>query len=149
MSPTTRFVNAHRSDGPGAFIPVALVFLAGLVGGAVIDIILPISILSGPWIRFMGLVPLVAGVSLFGSARMAFRRHRTALLPLSLSTHPVEDGPYRYLGTALILDYLYILLMLPVVRVLFDRQQLPREERYLEKFHGDFIHYEAEVRRLL
>jgi len=42
----------------------------------------------------------------------------------------------------------YVLVMLVIVVVLFDRTQIPREERYLqEKFGEDYSRYKTKVRR--
>ncbi len=150
-----------RSKAAGAFVPVALVFLGGLIGGAVINIFFPVPIWSGAWTWLAAVVPLVAGVWLFASARLSFKRHQTALMPWTPSAKLVQDGPYRftrnpiylafgtlYLSVALILNSAYILVMLLIVLVLFDRIQIPREERYLQaKFGDEFSAYKARVRR--
>ncbi len=104
---------------------------------------------------------MVVGIWLLASARTAFRRHRTALMPWTPSAELVQDGPYRftrnpvylafalmYMGTSFIFDSAYVLIMMVVVVVLFDREQIPREERYLqEKFGEEFARYKAKVRR--
>jgi len=145
----------------GGFSSVASVFLAGLIGGAAINFFLPLPIWPGVWIKALGLIPLAVGVLLFVSARAAFRRHKTALMVWTPSTELVQDGPYgfsrnpiylafssMYLGAALIFDSLYILIMLVIVVILFDRTQIPREERYLqERFGEEFTRYKTRVRR--
>lgn len=145
----------------GAFTSVALIFLIGLIGGAVINFFIPVPIWRSAWIRFVGAIPLVVGIWLLASARTAFRRHRTALMPWTPSAELVQDGPYRftrnpvylafalmYMGTSFIFDSAYVLIMMVVVVVLVDREQIPREERYLqEKFGEEFARYKAKVRR--
>ena len=153
----------HDAEAAGAFTPVALVFLGGLVGGAALNFILPFQILPGGWFRAMGLVPLALGTGLLAWARAAFRRHRTALMPWTPSAALVQDGPYAfsrnpvylafcimYLGLSLIFDSGYVLVMFFVVVVLFDRLQIPREENYLQaKFGEEFTSYRSRVRRWL
>jgi protein-S-isoprenylcysteine O-methyltransferase Ste14 len=82
-------------------------------------------------------------------------------MPWTPSTALVQDGPFSfsrnpiylafcimYLGASLIFNSAYILVMLVVVFVLFDRTQIPREERYLEaKFGDEFTRYKAKVGR--
>jgi protein-S-isoprenylcysteine O-methyltransferase Ste14 len=140
---------------------VALIFLGGLVGGAVINLFFPFPISPSTWIRFVGAVPLALGIWLFVGARVAFRRHGTPLMPWSPSTGLVQDGPYRftrnpiylafvtmYLGVSLIFNSVYILFILVIVWTLFDQMQIPREERYLEeRFGEEFTRYKARVRR--
>jgi protein-S-isoprenylcysteine O-methyltransferase Ste14 len=120
-----------------------------------------VLIWPGVWIQFAGVVPLVVGIWLFVSARAAFRRHRTALMVWTPSTELVQDGPYRftrnpiylafatvYLGLSFIFNSMYILVMLVIIVILFDRTQIPREERYLqEKFGEEFSRYKTRVRR--
>jgi len=145
----------------GGYASVAGVFLAGLIGGAVINAFYPVPIWPGDWIRFIGVVPLAVGVWLFVWARSTFRRHRTALMPWTPCSELVQDGPYRfsrnpiylafatmYLGFSFVFNSAYILVMLVVALVLFDRLQIPREERYLhERFGAEFDRYRPKVRR--
>jgi len=145
----------------GGSASVAMVFLVGLIGGVVINLVFPVPIWPGFWIRLMGVVPLVVGIWLFVSARAAFRRHKTTLVVWTPSTELVQDGPYRftrnpiylafatmYLGLSFVFNSAYILVMLVIVVILFDRTQIPREELYLqEKFGEEFSRYRAKVRR--
>jgi protein-S-isoprenylcysteine O-methyltransferase Ste14 len=133
------------------------------VGGALVNLLVPEPVWQGNWIRIVGLAPLALGAGFFTWARAAFKRHQTALLPWAPSSALVQDGPYAisrnpiylafgmiYLGFSLVLNSLYILAMLVVVIVLFDRFQIPREERYLQERFGDgFAKYKARVRRWL
>jgi protein-S-isoprenylcysteine O-methyltransferase Ste14 len=152
-----------RPQAAGAFTPIALVFLCGLVGGALVNLFIPVPVWPGNWTRIIGLAPVALGVGFFAWARTAFRRHQTALMPWSPSSALVQDGPYAlsrnpiylsfgmmYLGFSLVLNSLYILVMLVVVIVLFDRFQISREESYLqERFGDEFTEYKARVRRWL
>jgi protein-S-isoprenylcysteine O-methyltransferase Ste14 len=153
--------NGPGDDSAGGLAPVAVIFLAGLVGGALANLLIPAPVWPSFWIRLAGLAPLAVGIVLFTWSRAAFRRHRTPLMPWSPSSALVSDGPYSYsrnpiylafgfmyLGAALILNSAYVLVMLVVVLVLFDRAQIPREEGYLQaKFGEEFSRYKARVRR--
>jgi len=150
-----------EDEAAGGFTSVAVIYLAGLVGGAAINFVIPLLVLPGIWVRLVGLVPLVLGACLFAWARATFRRQGTALMPWKPSSELVRDGPFGfsrnpiylsfsliYLAAALIFDSVYILVMLVVAVVLFDRTQIPREERYLqERFGGEFSEYRTRVRR--
>jgi protein-S-isoprenylcysteine O-methyltransferase Ste14 len=154
-------VDESKTEVSGGYTPVALIFILGLVGGIAVNLVLPVPIWPSVWIRLVGLAPLAIGAVLFAWARSAFRRHRTSLMPWSPSTTLVQDGPYSfsrnpiylafctmYLGLSLVFNSGYILVMLLVVLVLFDRTQIPREERYLEaKFGEQFTNYKGKVRR--
>ena len=135
--------------------------MGGLFGGAAVNVLVPFPVWSSFWVRPLGLLPIGLGVFLFAWATRTFKRHSTALMPWSPSSDLVRDGPYGfsrnpiylsfalfYLGVGLVLNSAYILAMLVVVAVLFDRLQIPREERYLEETFGDrFREYKARVRR--
>ena len=151
----------RRPDAAGGFSAIALIFLVGLIGGIVLNFALPLPIWPSLWIRPIGLAPLIAAIWLFTSARRAFRRHLTALMPWTPSTSLVEEGPYSfsrnpiylafimfYLGLAFLFDSLYVLGMMVVILVLFDRFQIPREERYLQqKFGAEYGNHMSRVRR--
>jgi len=131
------------------------------LGGAIVNFLVPLPIWPGAWIRVAGLAPLAVGIWLLAWARAAFRRHKTALMPWTPSAELVTDGPFgftrnpvylsfllMYLSASLFFDSAYILVVLVVVLVLFDRTQIPREERYGEqKFGNEYRAYKARVRR--
>lgn len=138
-------------------------FLLGLIGGVLANLYFPLPVWQGIVVRVIGFLPLLLGVTLFAWARATFRRHMTALMPWTRTTTLVTDGPYgfsrnpiylsfvlMYLGLSFIFDSAYVLIMLVVVVVLFDRLQIPREERYLRGLFGaEFDSYAAKVRRWL
>ena len=150
-----------QTKAAGAFPPCALVFLGGLIAGQAINFYLPMPLWSSQWIQLMGIVPLVVGIWLLASARIAFRRHRTPMSPLMPTVELVQDGPYKftrnpqylafalmYVSAALLMNSTYLLIVLPLILVLFDRAQIPREERYLqERFGDEYTQYKAKVRR--
>ena len=152
-----------QTEVAGASTPVALIFFCGLLGGVAVNVFVPVPVWPSIWIRVLGLAPLAIGIGLFAWAREAFKRHQTPLMPRSPSSVLVQDGPFAisrnpiylafcimYLGLALVFNSAYVLVMLVVAVALFDRIQVPREERYLlAKFGEDFTAYKAKVRRWL
>jgi protein-S-isoprenylcysteine O-methyltransferase Ste14 len=145
----------------GAYYPMALIFLGGLVVGVVANLYFPIPVWPGRSIQFFGIVPLAVGLWLFAWSRATFRSHRTALMPWTPSAVLVQDGPYElsrnpiylafallYLSASLLLNSAFILAFMVLTVVLFDRTQIPREERYLqEKFGEEYFRYKKRVRR--
>ena len=129
--------------------------------GVVINFFLPTPIWPGIWTQLFGTAPLVLGIWLFASGIGTLRRHKTPPEPWKPSVELVQDGPYRftrnpiyvsfaaiYLGVSFIFNSSLALIMLIPVLVLFDRKQIPREERYLEeKFGEEYNRYKAKVRR--
>ncbi len=145
----------------GAYIPIAVVFLLGLASGIIANLfVVPFPIVQSTWIAVVGVVPLAVGAYLFVSARRAFRRRATPLMPWKATTQLVQDGPYMYtrnpiylalalwfLAASLIFNSAYLLDIVVVVVILFDRTQIPREERYLEdKFGEEYARYKSKVR---
>ena len=152
---------SNPKGAAGAFKPIAMIFVLGLVVGIVANLFFPFQFGSGIWIRLIGIIPLAIGLWLFASARSAFIRHKTSLMPWKPTLNIVQDGPYRfsrnpiylafalwYLGASLIFNSVYLVIILLIVLVLFDRLQIPREERYLEeKFGEEYTNYKSKVRR--
>src|SRR5712692_1199466 len=151
--------DTHRSAG--VVVPVPFVFLGGFAIGVIVNLFFPFPIWRSIWIQVIGVLPLVGGIWLFSSARAAFRIHRTSLMPWEPSVALVQDGPYMfsrnpiylsfatmYLGASFIFNSALLLIVLAFVLVLFDRTQIPREERYLqERFGEEYSRYRAKVRR--
>ena len=73
----------------------------------------------------------------------------------------VTDGPFRYTrnpgylglamlyaGIAVLRNALWAILLLPLVLYVIQRQEIGREERYLERTFGEeYLAYKAQVRR--
>jgi protein-S-isoprenylcysteine O-methyltransferase Ste14 len=148
-------------NSSGAFTWIAGIFLAGLLGGGVASMYHPLPIWPSILLQAGGVVLLAIGAFIFAWSGAEFRRHETALMPWTPSESLVVDGPYghsrnpiylafvlMYVGVALVLNSWYILVMAAVVAALFDRAQIPREERYLESTFGDrYQAYKSKVRR--
>jgi len=140
---------------------VPIVFLGGFILGVLLNLFFPIPIWRSVWIAVIGGVPLLLGIWLLVSARSVFKRHMTPLMPWEPTIALVQDGPYRfsrnpiylafalmYLGASFIFNSIFLLIVLALVVVLFDRTQIPREERYLqEKFGEEYTNYRERVRR--
>ena len=156
---------ADRSEyaGLGWRIP-PVYFLLALAGTFLLSWLLPVlQLWPGP-ARWLGVLPVTAGIALaFRSAR-AFVRAGTTLRPGGGdSTALVEAGPFRYsrnpmylglalilLGVALMLGSLTPLLVVPVFMYLIQRSFIRPEEAVLEQTFGDdFRAYCRRVRRWL
>jgi len=153
-------------DNAGVRIPPPVVYLAGLVGGYLVQWLWPIRIAAPPlavWLRLAGLAVVVAGVVLPASAVMLFHSLGTSPNPTKPAVALAVDGPYRftrnpmYLGLALLVaglallgDALWPLLaVIPCVWIIHT-QVIAREEAYLErKFGDDYRTFKSRVRRWL
>ncbi len=151
-------------DNSGVRIFPPAVYLAGLVGGYLVQWLWPVRVAAAPlavWVRLIGLTLIVVAVVLQASAVMLFRGLGTSLNPTKPSAVLALDGPYRftrnpmYLGLALLVaglallgDALWPLLaVIPCVWII-QTQVIAREEAYLEaKFGSDYRSFRSRVRR--
>lgn len=152
----------HHRDAPDIVILPPVLFLGAAVLGIVIHYFIwrvqPLPPLPS---RISGAVLLLASGYLAHRGHKAMERAGTNVLPTKPALALVHDGPYRvsrnplyiavlgiFLGVALLIDSLaMVLLLLPVIAVLQWGVVL-REERYLTgKFGDDYRAYCARVRR--
>ncbi len=110
-----------------------------------------------------GLLVIVAGVTLCVWSIGLFWRQHTSIVPIKPSVSLVVVGPYRvtrnpmylgllltYLGTALLGQVVWAVILVPVVVVTVDRLVIQKEEQYLSrKFGGAYVEYQQRVRRWL
>src|SRR5262245_40445768 len=150
-----------QQDTAGVVAPPPLIYVAGLVVGFVVDVLLPDGSLPWPVRWILGGALVVAGAALLASFNTAFSRKGTAVEPWKPTTAIVTTGPYRftrnpaylgmalaYVGIALVADAPWALLILPIVVIVVDRMVIAREERYLErKFGEEYLDYKRTVRR--
>ncbi|MEE8555284.1 MAG: isoprenylcysteine carboxylmethyltransferase family protein, partial [bacterium] len=104
----------------------------------------------------VGVIILVAGW-------VQFFRAKTNVLHHKPSSSLIQSGLYRFsrnpiyvaglllqLGVALLMNNLWIVLLVPVSKILFDRYVIAREESYLERAFGEvYVDYKRTVRRWL
>jgi len=156
---------ASKDDTPGVIAPPPLLFLGALVIGAALDYGLarvPIG-LPGGFRLGAGAALTAASLGLLAGAFERFRRAGTPVEPWRPSTALVTDGVYRftrnpiylamalaYLGLALAVDSIALLVLLPPLIALVQVGVIAREERYLAgKFGDEYRRYMASVRRWL
>ena len=136
-------------------------FLAGYAGHR----FLPLRLWGDPpaVARLVGWGLVLAGVLLAASAVMLFRRAGTPPNPTRPTTALVLHGPYRftrnpmyvglglcYLGTALLVNSIWPLILLPGLIALVQRWVIAPEEAYLErKFGAEYRSYRTQARRWL
>jgi len=113
--------------------------------------------------RIISLPLIIGGLLLDGAAAGYFRRLGTAVEPWKPSTVLATDGLYRfsrnpiylgfaitYVGLAIAMDSVLVLLLLIPCLWVVDRFVIQREERYLSaRFGADYDAYRARVRRWL
>lgn len=152
-----------QPDTPRVKIIPPLIYLAGLVIGLLVSILLPTPLLPVTFARSSGGVLLVLGIALLAWSIFNFKRHRTTIRPDRAASALITTGPYTltrnpiyvgfaavYLGVAIAAQSLWALILLPVVLLIIQRGAIEKEEAFLERRFGpDYTHYKARVRRWL
>ena len=149
------------TDSAGVIAPAPVLYAVALLVGLAIEFALPTTVLprvAGLW---LGAAMIVISIPIVISAVLALRRGRTAFDARKPSTGIVTDGAFcfsrnptylsltlLYVGVALMLDSLWILMMCVPAAALTHWGVVLREERYLEKkFREEYRTYAQKVRR--
>ncbi len=152
-----------NEDRPGIVIPPPLLFVVPLVAAFFADKLAPTGFVHGPFRWIVGSLLVLAGLALNIAGFVTQRRAGTDPIPFHPTTAIVSHGVYRFsrnpmylgfglwtLGTALLMNSVWMLLAVPIGLVLTDRFVIAREERYLERKFGDeYLSYKRRVRRWL
>lgn len=164
--PSRRVDGGAGEPGPGVRLPPPLIFIAALAAGWWLDrtwTALPLSRAVSPVREGVGLALLVAGLGLVFWGMATFHRAGTAILPTRAASRFVTAGPYRftrnpmytglataYMGTALLLNTAWPILLLPLALVVLVQFVIHREEAHLARVFGaEYGAYCARVRRWL
>jgi protein-S-isoprenylcysteine O-methyltransferase Ste14 len=114
-------------------------------------------------LEIFGAVLLLAGFGLNAWGLYTFASARTGILPMRPATRIVDWGPYAfsrnpmytgmsimYLGGALVLNWGWAIILLPVAMLAIYLLVMKREERYLmSAFPDEYGDYKKRVRRWL
>jgi protein-S-isoprenylcysteine O-methyltransferase Ste14 len=148
-------------DNPGFLVPPPLTYLLTLVLGLVLDRRSHVPFLPRGVARILGWPLLGGGVLLNGWFNLTMRRADTPINPRKPVSKLTTEGPFRYTrnpaylsltmvyaGIALLRNALWAILLLPLVLFAIQRDQIEREERYLERTFGEeYLAYKEKVRR--
>ena len=138
-------------------------FFAALLVMAALHFGLPITRIIPTPFRYVGLLPLVAGIVSTLWAAIFFGKVGTPVKPFETSTVLVTTGLYRFTrnpmylglvlalaGAAILFGTLSPLLVIPIFIWHIRRRFILREEVFLEKLFGQaYRSYKANVRRWL
>ncbi len=148
-------------DNPGFLLPPPLTYLLTLVLGLVLDRRSHVPFLPRGVARILGWPLLGSGVLLNGWFNLTMRRADTPIDPRKPVSKLTTEGPFRYTrnpaylsltmvyaGIALLRNALWAILLLPAVVFAIRRDQIEREERYLERTFGEeYLAYKERARR--
>ena len=151
------------SDTAQVIVLPPLVYGAAFIMGLLLHLVFPVHILPTILARGIGVVCVLVSFPLALMALRALSRAHTPVDPMKPTTALVTEGPFRcsrnpiylaltllYLGAALLVNALWILLLVVPVLVVIRYGVIAREEAYLTRKFGDAYHqYMAQVRRWL
>jgi protein-S-isoprenylcysteine O-methyltransferase Ste14 len=158
-------VLTDATRGPGTPFPPTLLFVLGLVCAWPLHEAVPFQFGSATvltsWLTGLGAVILFAGTVVFWWGMATFAREQTGIMLQTPATRLVRMGPYRwsrnpmyvgfvamYLGSALLMNSVWPLLLLPGVIIALEVLVITREERYLRVVFGaEYEEYCREVGR--
>lgn len=149
-----------ETRGPLSF-PPPLFYVAALLIGLLLNRLWPVSLLPASWSYLLGALVIIASGAIIVPAFARFRRTRTPFNVRKPASALITDGPYRfsrnpgyvsltllYLGVALLLNSLWVLLMVAPAFLVMHLWVVPREERHLEERFGEhYLRYRRSVRR--
>lgn len=156
------------STSPGVKVPLPFIYLFGflvawLLETRVMRIRLVGSSASAQPLEIAGVVLVALGLGLVFWGLYTFASARTGILPFRPATKIVDYGPYRltrnpmytglgivFAGGALILNFGWMIAVLPLILVAVYFAVIKREERYLASaFPVEYADYRRKVRRWL
>lgn len=154
-------MNAQSESSTRVYPPAYVLLAVGLM--VCLHLLVPIrQVISAPY-RYLGVIPLAAGLAVVLWAAGIFRRAETTIRPFEPSSTLVVHGPYRVsrnpiylamvcslLGIAVMTGSVTPFLVVPAFGYLIDRRFIRAEEALLEQtFGSQYVAYKAEVRRWL
>jgi protein-S-isoprenylcysteine O-methyltransferase Ste14 len=157
----TQAPTIDAADRPGVIARPPLVYLAAVLVGVALHLLVPLVLPLPGAVRGLGAGLFVVGIGLAGTGRARFIRAGTNVNPMKPATTIVSSGIYRFsrnpmyagmavafVGLALLTRIGWLLIELPVVLGVMHWGVILREERYLaHKFGSDYADYRARVRR--
>lgn len=163
---TGRSTAAGAADGPGIRFPPPFVFLSGFVATWLLNqrVMFPID---GKGARapqlVIGYLAIAAGLALAAWGIATFRKARVSVMPIRPASQLVTWGPFRrsrnplyvamtfvYFGAAVVVNWAWPIVLLPIVLIVMNVAIIEREERYLAAtFPGAYETYCAATPRWL
>jgi protein-S-isoprenylcysteine O-methyltransferase Ste14 len=151
------------SDTAQVIVLPPLVYGAAFIMGLLLHLVFPVHILPTILARGIGVVCVLVSFPLALMTLRALSRAHTPVDPMKPTTALVTEGPFRYsrnpiylaltllyLGAALLVNALWILLLVVPALVVIRYGVIAREEAYLtRKFGAPYRQYTAQVRRWL
>ena len=152
---------ADDQDNPGIRLPPPPIYLLALLLGLLLDRRSHLPYLPRGVARVLGWPLVGGGMALAAWFARTMREADTTMHINKPVSSLVQDGPFRYSrnpgylslamiysGIAVLRNALWVILLLPLVLYVIQREVIEREERYLERSFGEeYLDYKRRVRR--
>ncbi len=155
--------SSQTLDNAGVRVPPPILLIVAILAGYGLQRLwaLELTNWSGWYVAAWALI--CVGVVILIGCWVQFYRAKTNIQPHKPSSNLIQSGLYRFsrnpiyvaglfwqLGIALLMNNLWIVLLVPVSKFVFDRFIIAREEAYLERAFGEvYLDYKRSVRRWL
>ncbi len=150
-------------DNPGTRLPPPFLLIVVILAGYCLQQLFALELTNWSGWYAAGWALIGVGVIILVAGWVQFFRAKTNVLHHRPSSSLIQSGLYRFsrnpiyvsglllqLGIALLMNNLWIVLLVPVSKILFDRYVIAREESYLERAFGEvYLDYRRSVRRWL
>ena len=150
-------------DNPGTRVPPPILLLAVIIVGYCLQQLWALELTNGSGWYVAGWAIIGVSAIILAAGWAQFYRAKTNVLHNKPASYVIQNGLYRFsrnpiyvsglllqLGVALLTNNLWIVLLVPVSKIIFDRYVIGREEAYLERAFGEvYVDYRRSVRRWL
>ena len=153
----------QSTDNAGVRVPPPIVLLVLILAGYGLGLLWPLEVPTWAGWNAAGWAVIGVAVIILVIGWVHFFQAKTNIRPDKPSSNLIDSGLYRFsrnpiyvsglllqLGIALLMNNWWIILLLPVSKIVFDRYIIAREEAYLERVFGEtYLDYKRIVRRWL
>ncbi len=150
-------------DNAGVRVPPHILLIVAILAGYGLQQIWALELTNWPGWYVAGWALIGVAVIILITSWVQFYQAKTNIQPHKPSSVVIQSGLYRFsrnpiyvaglllqLGIALLMNNLWIVLLVPVSKIVFDRFIIAREEAYLERAFGEvYLDYKRSVRRWL
>ncbi len=150
-------------DNPGVRVPPPILLMLVILAGYGLHQLWALELTNWSGWYVAAWAPIGVGVIILVSGWVQFFRAKTNVLHHRPASNLIQGGLYRFsrnpiyvsglllqLGIGLLMNNLWIVLLVPLSKFVFDRYVIAREEAYLERaFGAAYVDYKRSVRRWL
>ena len=138
-----------------------VIYLGSILLGWLINKVFPMTISSGTWFKWVGVIFILIAIIIIALSRREFIKVNTSIRPDKSTTAIITTGPYKvsrnplytsltlfHIALGIVFNNLWILFMVIPAIIMIVLGVITKEEKYLEnKFGQQYLDYKSSVRR--